>query len=157
MTPCPCTSGQPYAACCAPHHQGAPALTCEALMRSRFSAFTLGLGEYLLRTWDAASRQAYRAEELAVADPGWLRLDVLAAHGAEADAEGEVTFKAWHLAGGQLECLHERSRFVREAGGWVYASGEMLPTNGPWRLARNAPCPCGSGKKSKKCCFGAVI
>jgi len=40
---CPCGSGTAYAACCEPMHQGAPALTAEALMRSRYSAFVLGL------------------------------------------------------------------------------------------------------------------
>ena len=26
----------------------------------------------------------------------------------------------------------------------------------PARVGRNEPCPCGSGEKFKKCCFGAV-
>ena len=44
MTPCPCTSTLPYANCCAPFHQGQAAPSARQLMRSRYSAFVLGLG-----------------------------------------------------------------------------------------------------------------
>src|SRR5687768_4399445 len=48
---CPCHSGLRYAACCGPFHRGMQeAPTPEALMRSRYAAFALGLGEYLVRT-----------------------------------------------------------------------------------------------------------
>jgi SEC-C motif-containing protein len=51
---CPCFSGLRYAACCAPLHSGErEASTPEALMRSRYAAFALGLGEYLVRTLSA--------------------------------------------------------------------------------------------------------
>src|SRR4051794_32459438 len=48
---CPCHSGLRYGACCGPFHEGAEAAaTPEALMRSRYAAFSLGLGAYLVRT-----------------------------------------------------------------------------------------------------------
>jgi SEC-C motif-containing protein len=51
---------------------------------------------------------------------------------------------------------HEKSRFVRgEDNRWLCADSEMNP-KGPQRrvekIGRNDPCPCGSGKKYKKCC-----
>ncbi|MGN5267109.1 YchJ family metal-binding protein [Aeromonas dhakensis] len=54
------------------------------------------------------------------------------------------------MEGEERHCLHERSRFVRHQGRWVYTDGEQDPA--PLRVGRNDPCPCGSGKKFKKCC-----
>jgi SEC-C motif-containing protein len=50
----------------------------------------------------------------------------------------------------------ERSRFVKESDRWYYVDG-LLPTPVTYRreeekVGRNDPCPCGSGKKYKKCC-----
>ena len=48
--PCPCDSGQTYVDCCGPWHaglaQGLHAPTPETLMRSRYSAYVLGLIDY---------------------------------------------------------------------------------------------------------------
>jgi hypothetical protein len=57
-TACPCGSGRPYAACCGRLHGGEPAATAEELMRSRYSAYVLGLEAYLLATWHASTRPA---------------------------------------------------------------------------------------------------
>ena len=51
MSECPCGSGKSYAVCCGLLHTGAAAPTAEALMRSRYSAYGLGLEPYLLATW----------------------------------------------------------------------------------------------------------
>ncbi len=40
---CPCDSGTPYNQCCQPLHEGVAATTAEALMRSRYSAYVLGI------------------------------------------------------------------------------------------------------------------
>ena len=59
MSECPCGSGKSYAACCGPLHAGAAiAPTAEALMRSRYSAYGLGLEPYLLATWHVSTRPA---------------------------------------------------------------------------------------------------
>jgi SEC-C motif-containing protein len=51
---------------------------------------------------------------------------------------------------------HERSRFIRVGGEWLFDDGEIVKNQpitreGP-KIGRNDPCPCGSGKKYKKCC-----
>lgn len=117
---CPCGTGQVYAACCGPLHAGASAATAEQLMRSRYTAYVLGDAAHLLRTW----HPRHRPDPLEVApDPGWLRLEVLDTSGGGADDEaGEVEFVARHVDGP----LHERSRFVRRAGRWVYLDGVIL-------------------------------
>ena len=74
---CPCGSGAAYEACCGRYHAGPQhllAATPEALMRSRYSAYVLGLREYVLDTWHASTRP----EHLERFDSGlkWLGLTV---------------------------------------------------------------------------------
>ncbi len=123
------------------------ATTAEALMRSRFSAFVLKNSAYLLASWQSSTRPP----ELDLSDDEthWQRLHIMASEqGTAGDSTGYVEFAAFY-DGGQL---HERSRFVREEGRWVYVDGEILPPVEPVKVGRNDPCPCGSGKKYKKCC-----
>ncbi|MGM0593842.1 MAG: YchJ family protein [Pseudomonadota bacterium] len=144
---CPCGSAQAYAQCCGPLHRGAAAQTAEALMRSRYSAFVLGLSDYLLSTWHAETRPAHL--DLTADDTVWLGLQILATHqGEPGDSRGEVEFVA-RFQGGQL---HERSRFLNEGGQWFYVDGEIRPPVAETKVGRNAPCPCGSGRKFKRCC-----
>lgn len=80
-------------------------------MRSRYSAFAVGDGDYLLRSWHPTTRPV-RVET----GSGWVRLEVLTSSGGLLDAEGQVHFRAHHVDG----VVEERSRFVRNAGRWVY-------------------------------------
>lgn len=126
--PCPCDSGQPYAVCCGPFHQalaGADptnnghAPTPEALMRSRYSAYVLGLIDYLLATWHASTAPG----ELELPPVKWLGLEVR--HAAQAGDAGVVEFVARCRDGGRAQRMAETSRFVREAGRWYYIDGQM--------------------------------
>ncbi|AKT52782.1 hypothetical protein ADJ73_11040 [Arsenicicoccus sp. oral taxon 190] len=92
------------------------AKTPEQLMRSRYSAFAVGDAEYLLQTWDPATRPG----ELRL-DPRreWLGLRVIRADG------DEVEYAATSLVGGQTHELHEISRFRRLLGRWVYVDGDF--------------------------------
>ena len=105
------------------YHSGrAAAPTAEALMRSRFSAFALGDEPYLLRSWHPRTRPARLG-----LDPGqrWLRLEILATEGGSPfHSEGEVEFRAHYSEHGRPDVLHERSRFVRVDGAWVYLDGQ---------------------------------
>lgn len=149
--PCPCGSGKPFAACCGPYLAGErPAPTAESLMRSRYTAFARGDAAYLLATWHASTRPA----DLDLADDPvtWQRLDIRQTQaGGLDDTHGEVAFTAHYLAGGQPGVLQENSRFVRENGQWYYVDGQ-IGGSAPAKPGRNAPCPCGSGKKYKRCC-----
>lgn len=118
--PCPCGSGAPYAACCGRWHAGEPAPTAEALMRSRYSAYVLGLAGYVLDTWHAGTRPAELVPEPAVK---WLGLDVRR-HAADGD-RATVEFVARSKLGGRAHRLHETSRFVREGGRWFYVDGDL--------------------------------
>jgi len=121
---CPCGGGV-YAACCGPFHAGeAEAPTAEALMRSRYSAFALGLADYLWRTWHPRTRP----ERVTLDDTVWLGLDIIdVVDGSEHDQDGVVEFVAHHRQGRRRASLRERSRFERRAGRWLYLDGERRP------------------------------
>jgi uncharacterized protein YchJ len=54
---CPCGSGKSYSHCCGIYHKDHSLVpTAQALMRSRYSAYALGLEEYLLATWHPSTR-----------------------------------------------------------------------------------------------------
>lgn len=125
-TPCPCRipSAQPlYADCCGRFHAtAAPAPDAEALMRSRYSAYVLGLSDYLLATWHASTRPATLEPD--PAGLRWLGLEVRRHVVVDAD-HASVEFVARSKLGGRAHRLHELSRFVREDGRWHYVDGEI--------------------------------
>lgn len=143
---CHCGSGLAYSECCGPLHQGTPAAHPEALMRSRYSAFVLGLGDYLLQTWHPSTRPTELKLE---GSPQWSSLQVLSA-GTRGDA-GQVHFRATYRSGKGWGYLEEVSDFSKEAGRWYYRAGN--PREGELKPGRNDRCPCGSGRKYKACCL----
>ena len=124
--PCPCGSGQPFAAYCALFLYGEIAApTAEALMRSRYCAYSRRDEAYLLRTWYPATCP----DSLDLArDDGlrWIGLKILnCTAGRVNDKTGTVEFVARYKVGGKAGRLHENSRFVREDGRWHYVDGEI--------------------------------
>ncbi|GAB4211960.1 MAG: YchJ family metal-binding protein [Rhodoferax sp.] len=121
---CPCGSGQSYADCCGPWHAGLAlqqhAPTPEALMRSRYSAYVLGLIDYLLATWHPGTSPG----TLELPPVKWLGLEVRLAQ-TQGDA-GVVEFVARWRDQGRAVRQHELSRFVCDQGRWLYVDGEML-------------------------------
>jgi SEC-C motif-containing protein len=107
---CPCGGGG-YADCCGPLHDGErEAATPLELMRSRYSAYALGLHDYVFRTWHPRTRPDD------ISDTGtWTGLEILDA------TESEVEFRAQFPGG----VLHERSRFEFRRGRWVYVDGDV--------------------------------
>lgn len=121
---CPCGTGKPYAACCAPVHEGVrPAPTALALMRSRYSAFALGLEGYLLDSWHPSTRPA--SVDL---DPTmeWTGLIVEDTRDGQAwDDHGTVRFSAHWRSGRREGTLRETSRFAMVSGRWHYVDGTL--------------------------------
>ncbi|MCB2388602.1 YchJ family protein [Thalassolituus alkanivorans] len=143
---CPCGSGRLYGDCCQPLHQGQPAATAEALMRSRYTAFVFGLQEYLLESWDSRTRPA----ELPLDnDTRWFGLTV---HDSQQDGDrATVSFSARFCEGKDWFSLSEVSAFaLADDGHWRYVDGKA--DFQPLQTGRNDLCPCGSEKKYKKCC-----
>ncbi len=118
---CPCESKKPYSVCCEPYHNGIAAPTAEALMRSRYTAFALGLEEYLLQTWHPETRPSTLnlAEDAATK---WLGLQVKNTANIS-EKKATVEFVARYKIAGKAERLHELSEFERIEGRWYYLVG----------------------------------
>ncbi|MFD2110479.1 YchJ family protein [Thiorhodococcus fuscus] len=127
-TDCPCDSGRPYAACCRPYIAGeAQAPTAETLMRSRYSAFTRNATDYLRHSWHPDTCPSDLTPDPSAT---WIGLKILATEaGGPDDETATVEFVARYKIGGRAYRLHERSRFVRYQGRWVYLDGEFNPSS----------------------------
>ncbi len=158
--PCPCGSGIPLNTCCKPIIDGVTkAPTAEALMRSRYTAYTLQNIDYLETTLDANESQNFDKDGTAMwaRDSVWMGLEIVnTSAGSSDDTEGMVEFRARFKRDDAIQEHHEVSRFRKINGNWMYSGGKDV---GPAQFrretpktGRNEPCPCGSGRKYKKCC-----
>ena len=161
MDNCPCCSGRRFETCCGPFlaNRSNPQ-TAEALMRSRYTAYALDDATYLARTGTRGlagefDEAAFRAHNSRI---HWQRLTVRhTSGGGPHDAVGTVTFVAYYMMDGVPHTLSETSGFIKRDGRWIYrdaptAKARSVPTDEK-RVGRNAPCPCGSGRKYKQCCL----
>lgn len=159
-TLCPCGSGLEAAACCAPVIDGAhTAVTAEQLMRARYTAYAIHNIDFLYNSSGPEVQEEFDIEASRRWAEGseWLGMDVLKKEAGEAsDDEGIVEFIARYSVNGTLFEHHERSLFRKINGEWKFIDGELVKPEPIVReepkIGRNDPCPCGSGKKYKKCC-----
>jgi SEC-C motif-containing protein len=100
-------------------------------MRSRYAAFVLLDESYLLRTWHQSTRPQAIVFESGLK---WLGLKIVDASVANVDS-AEVEFIArFRIGGASASRLHERSRFVRQSGAWLYVDG-LTPEVSPQLFA----------------------
>ena len=155
MATCPCGSGSAEQACCGAILGGVPAPTALALMRSRYVAYVRGAVDHLLATHDASTRPANDGAAIAQRsrETAWHGLEIVATErGGAGDDDGVVEFIARGAVRGVPFAQHERSRFRRVDGRWLYLDGNApRPAPRPPAPGRNDPCPCGSGTKFKRC------
>ena len=118
-------------------------------MRSRYTAYVRGEIDYLIATHHSKQPLDRAAIERFSRESKWQGLEILAVQ-HPAEDEGIVEF----IARAEGFSHHERSRFAKIDGRWLYLDGDT-PKPTPLRKSatpgRNDPCPCGSGKKYKKC------
>ncbi|MDR2477596.1 MAG: YchJ family protein [Treponema sp.] len=159
MKQCHCGSGRDYDQCCGPYIAGtAKAPTAEALMRSRYCAYVVHAIDYIINTCvhrgkeDIDFTQTKNWSE----ESSWLGLTILSVEkGGSADSEGMVEFEAVYERDGLKDVHHERAKFKKENGEWLYDEGHVAPrtvVRSTPKVGRNESCPCGSGKKYKHCC-----
>ena len=157
---CVCGAGDATETHCGPLLRGERrAETAEELMRSRYAAYALGNVGYIVETHDPEKRTEVdrKNTELWSKQSEWLGLEVLATEkGGPSDETGFVEFVARYKLRGVTVNHRERAEFRRHNGHWVFVDGKEI-TGPPVvretpRIGRNDPCPCGSGKKYKKCC-----
>ena len=108
---CPCDSGNTYQNCCESVHLGKLANTAETLMRSRYTAYVLGLEDYLLATWHPETRpkllnltQDHQIK--------WLGLQVKQSQQLSEHRTIVEFIARYKIGGNKAERLHEISEFV---------------------------------------------
>ncbi len=156
--PCPCGSGATFADCCERVIKGErEPETAEELMRARYSAFVAGAIDFIVESTHSRTRGEvdipYTTEWSK--NSVWQGLQILETKDVD-ENKGLVSFEAKFSQQGAEQVHREKSVFERENGQWRFVTGDELknPTvryETP-RPGRNEPCPCGSGKKYKKCC-----
>lgn len=157
---CPCGSGVAFDECCGPYLMGdKPAPTATKLMRARYTAYAMGSIDYLYRTSCPKIQKSFDAEgsKRWSESAEWSGLDVLREEdGGENDETGIVEFVAKYSIKDNAFEHHEIAEFEKIDGEWRFIDGKIV---GPEpirreepKIGRNDPCPCGSGKKYKKCC-----
>lgn len=158
MNPCPCGSKKDYLACCSAYiTEKAIPKTPEALMRSRYTAYTLGDIAYIKKTMRGKPLAGFDEQETALWAKRvlWLNLQVINTHlDAQDEHLGFVEFIASYLDKNTVKTIHEQSQFQCLDGHWFYVDGhhaKLNPSQPTRSIPRNAPCPCGSGKKFKNC------
>ncbi len=170
---CPCGSDQSLSECCEPYLKGERvAPTAEALMRARYTAYTQQNIDFLKSTLSTESQKDFdeAGAKTWAATAKWKKLEILnTEQGTAKDKKGSVEFVATYEAEGQGLEHHEVSQFRKNAKGeWRFVDGEahshkegeghqhhhtqQTVVNESPKIGRNDPCPCGSGKKYKKCC-----
>lgn len=121
---CPCCSGNLHENCCKPFHSGEQqAPTAEALMRSRFSAFAIPNGEYLMETTLPAKRKFHNKKDLQEWGESneWTKLEILKS------TLNQVEFKAYYNdENGKPQIHHEHSLFKNVNRRWYYVSGKFI-------------------------------
>ena len=156
--PCPCGSDMSYANCCEPVIKGnREPETAAELMRARYSAFAAGEIDFIVASTHSSTRRdvdiPYTTEWSR--NSTWQGLQILETKDVN-ENKTLVSFEAKFTQEGNEQTHREKSVFEREDGHWRFVTGDELknPTvryETP-RPGRNEPCPCGSGKKYKKCC-----
>lgn len=164
MDTCPCGSEKTYADCCEPVIQGErEASTAEELMRSRYSAYALGEIDWIMASHhpDTVESVDRHTTEHWSNDSDWLGLTINDTEGGGPDDDdGAVNFRARYRQHGQVINHNEMAYFARDDGAWRFHSvladpeeeqPDLVPVTAAAPAGRNDPCPCGSGKKYKKC------
>ena len=150
---CLCGGGE-FSSCCGPIiNTSETASTAERLMRARYSAYATGAIGFLEKSTHARTRKQFDGEgaERWSRDSRWLGLTILNVESSLPD-RAHVNFEARYEDKDGVTVFHrERSLFEREGGEWRFVSGGAIPAVSQ-KVGRNEACPCGSGKKYKKCC-----
>jgi SEC-C motif-containing protein len=154
---CPCGSGSLFGNCCEPIIEGTrQSETAEELMRARYSAFVTRAIDFIVASTHSRTRKEIDLDYIREwsETSTWHGLQILETRIVN-DNKAYVSFEARFTQRGEEQKHREKSLFEREHGQWRFVTGDELknPTvryEAP-RPGRNDPCPCGSGKKYKKC------
>ncbi|TYC09236.1 Sec-C motif domain protein [Bizionia gelidisalsuginis] len=114
---CYCGTNKPYESCCEIFHlNGGQTETAEQLMRSRYSAFVLANGDYLMQTHHESTRPTKEKEAIVnwAKSVQWIKLEILET------TKDTVEFNAHFSKKGKADCIYENSKFIKENTLWYY-------------------------------------
>lgn len=158
MSQCPCDLSIDYLACCGSYiEKQETAKTPEALMRSRYSAYTQAKIDYIKKTMLGKPLVGFNDNDTALwaKQVKWLGLQIITSYIDPTDENtGFVEFVASYMEKNTIKTIHELSQFQRHNGHWFYTDAippKAKKTAKKQKISRNAPCPCGSQKKYKNC------
>jgi SEC-C motif-containing protein len=127
---CPCGSGKNYGECCQLCHEGQPAKSAEALMRSRYSAYALGFVDYIVKTTHPDHPDSKRPEDVRRKEieefckttvfKGLKLLEI-----QEGETKGVVKFTVYLFMDGKDFSFTEKSTFEKVLGKWLYLKGDL--------------------------------
>lgn len=159
MMNCPCGSGKTMEDCCRPYINGEkiPATALE-LLRSRYTAYTEVNMDYILETSSKDVKKDFSVDtnkswaEKSV----WKKLEIISSQDRPDGEFCDIEFIAHYESDGIDQQHHEASEFRKIDGRW-YFNGCQAVKGQPYvrptpKIGLNSKCPCGSGKKYKKCC-----
>ena len=157
---CPCQSDKKFDQCCEPIISGnREAETAEQLMRARYTAYTQINMDFIEKTHDPKTKSDIDidASREWAESTKWVGLEIIETQeGGIDDERGTVKFKATFETEEGPQYHQELSQFNKRNGTWFFTDA-IDPTTQTFvrsepKVGRNDPCPCGSGKKYKKCC-----
>jgi SEC-C motif-containing protein len=128
---CPCCSGKNYNNCCKPYHSETLATDAILLMRSRYSAYSLSLCDYIISTTHLDNPEykedinLWKKEILEFCEKtNFEKLEIL---NFNLDKEiSYVTFIAYLSQQKRDISFLEKSTFKKVEGKWLYEKGELL-------------------------------
>ena len=154
MANCKCGSGKKYQSCCEPFIKGtAIPQTPEELLRSRFVAYATQNIKYVEATTHTKKMNQFNYDDALEwsKTAKWDKLEIISF-----PKENEIEFVAWYQEDGEPVRHHETAQFKKEGDCWFFYDSRFPNTgtvvNESPKVGRNDTCPCGSGKKYKKCC-----
>ncbi|MDF1647043.1 MAG: YchJ family metal-binding protein [Legionellaceae bacterium] len=148
---CVCGSQCSYQNCCEPYlkYQETPS-TPEALMRSRYTAYTQADIRYIQKTMQGKAAIGFNAADSRAWAERVTWIDLRVVKASDDGQTGHVEFIARFIENHHMCFIHENSQFLYETGRWFYVDGKQVPHHAQ-KIARNSACPCQSGKKFKQC------
>jgi SEC-C motif-containing protein len=157
---CPCGSAKGYNECCEPVIRGqVKASSPEMLMRSRYTSYVKHEIAWLKDSLEVSQRADFDEKSVSEwsSSAEWVGLQILGTHkGGPKDTQGWVEFVARFKQEDTLREHHEIGEFHKVDDAWFFYDGRAVKpapfAHDKPQAGRNDPCPCGSGKKFKKCC-----
>ena len=125
-------------------------------MRARYSAYATNNIDFIMGSQETSDDADRESTEAWARESKWLGLEVREViGGGPDDSVGTVEFIARYEFAGEEASHHEEASFHKKGGRWILADGKMKTSTfrrSTPKIKPNEPCPCGSGKKFKKCC-----